>query len=219
MSLRPNPPSARTSPGQEHAPTNPSGLRQSHNASSYSSLSDAAKAIAASTAPDEIGALEVPVAVDYQVRRRRDSPPQSPTSTSPRPDLAYDAIPALSLAGPSINTRSPHAPPTETTALLGPLDVGERVHEGPCNHGTFSPRPTSPTNSLFAGSHTHSDAESDAPMPGVDGVLSASSAKRAKSWKKQWALRIKSKKMSTSSALAQQHGFKDSALMLVPPSP
>ena len=101
---------------------------------------------------------------------------------------------------------------TEATLLLR-----EDAHDGPCNHGTFSPRPTSPmsTSSLLGeslpGSPSESDAESS--LPGAGGLLSDDTSRRLRSWKRQWAAKMRSKKMSNSSALAERHGVKDSALM------
>ncbi|KAH6857174.1 sulfate transporter family-domain-containing protein [Chaetomium sp. MPI-CAGE-AT-0009] len=118
-----------------------------------------------------------------------------------------DARPAARhAAGPS------RQHPTESTSLLtGTLDLREEAHEGPCNHGTFSPRPTSPSGSLPADWLSPSESETEAPIPGIDGVISEGSRRR--SWKKRWASKMRSKKMSTSSALAEQHGVKDSGLM------
>ncbi len=157
MTSRSNP--SRT--GHDHAPTNPSGLRQTYTAASSSYAS-----------PD-------------------------------RSDGASDHPPS---AGPS-RQRS-----TETTALLGAtLDFREHAHEGPCNHGAFSPRPTSPSSSIQGDSVSASESEAEA--PGIDGAIAAGSSRKRRSWKRRWASKIKSKKMSTSSALAQRHGVKDSALM------
>ncbi|AEO58394.1 hypothetical protein MYCTH_2305695 [Thermothelomyces thermophilus ATCC 42464] len=101
---------------------------------------------------------------------------------------------------------------TDTTPLLGTsLDLREPVHEGPCNHGTFSPRPTSPTSSIPAIYFSPSESETESSGQGIDGVLSASSKK--KNWRRRWAAKIRSQKMSTSSALAERHGVEDSALM------
>lgn len=160
-------PTARA--GQDHAPTNPSGLRQTYTASSsYGSAG---------------------------TRSAR---------TSQGSDGASDHGPS---AGPS------RPRPTEITALLdATLDFREQAHEGPCNHGAFSPRPTSPSSSILGGD-SPSASESEAEVPGIDGVLAAPSPRKRKSWKRRWASKIKSKKMSTSSALAQQHGVRDSALM------
>ncbi|KAK0642205.1 hypothetical protein B0T16DRAFT_431678 [Cercophora newfieldiana] len=133
-----------------------------------------------------------------------DSPPVSPRS----PPVASNetSMPGFNLAGPS---RQPETA-TETTSLLG---YTEHAHDGPCNHGTFSPRPMSPTDSLAADSNIYSGSESDGSLPAMDGgVLSSEARKKRKSWK-QLASKMKSKKMSTSSALAKRHGFKDSTLM------
>ncbi|KAK4151704.1 sulfate transporter family-domain-containing protein [Chaetomidium leptoderma] len=112
------------------------------------------------------------------------------------------------VAGPS-RQRS-----TESTALLGAtLNLREEAHEGPCDHGTFSPRPTSPTSSLQGDSLSPSESEAETSLPGLDGVLSDDSSRRRRSWKRRWAAKMRSKKMSTSSALAEQHGVKDSTLM------
>ena len=102
---------------------------------------------------------------------------------------------------------------TESTALLGPaLLFREEAHEGPCNHGTFSPRPTSPTSSLQGDSRTPSEAEAEASLPPIDAALSGDSPAR-RGWKRAWAAKMRSKTMSNSSALAERHGVKDSALM------
>jgi hypothetical protein len=179
-------PSPFTSTSHDHAPTHPSGLRQSHSAASYTSLPDAAV--------EDNG---------------RDSPPLSPRS--PPPASNEINIPGFSLAGPSRQAETA----TETTSLLG---YREHAHDGPCNHGTFSPRPMSPTDSFAADSHVNSGSESDGSLPAVDGVLSSEPRKKRKSWKKL-ASQMKSKKMSTSRVLAKRHGFQDSTLMCVPVPP
>ncbi|KXX79387.1 High affinity sulfate transporter 2 [Madurella mycetomatis] len=164
---RPNAPR----PGHDHAPTNPSGLRQTYTASSHDSTEG-------------------------------DPHPQS----SPSPDRDDTARTHRHVAGPSTQ-RS-----TEATPLLGAaLDFREQLHEGPCNHGTFSPRPASPS-SFQTDQLSPSESESESVLPGIDGIMAGPSRKR-KSWKKQWAAKMRSKKMSTSSALAERHGVKDSALM------
>ncbi|KAL1843228.1 hypothetical protein VTJ49DRAFT_2559 [Mycothermus thermophilus] len=85
-----------------------------------------------------------------------------------------------SVPGPS------RPPPTETTALLGSiLDLRDEAHEGPCYHGTFSPRPATPDDSLHADS----------------------------TGRKSWTSKIRSKKMNTSSVLAEQYGVHDGPLM------
>jgi MFS superfamily sulfate permease-like transporter len=98
------------------------------------------------------------------------------------------------------------------------LDFRESAHEGPCNHGTFSPRPLSPASEdILADSLSLSESEPESPgLHTIDGVLSAGSHKKRKSWPKQWASKMRSKKMSTSSALAERHGVEDSPLMWAP---
>ncbi|KAK3323122.1 ADP-ribosylglycohydrolase-domain-containing protein [Cercophora scortea] len=169
----------------DHAPANPSGLRKSYTPFYGSS-------------PDRNS-------------DRRDSEQISPTS--PPVNLSNEPISYLSIAGPSIRGQSTSAaPPTESTALLGDgLEFGEHAHEGPCNHGTFSPRPMSPAGSIPSESHT--DSESEATMPLMDGVITQDARKKSKSWKGQLASKMRSKKMSTSSALAERHGVEDSGLM------
>ncbi|KAK4202307.1 ADP-ribosylglycohydrolase-domain-containing protein [Triangularia verruculosa] len=143
--------------GNHHAPTNPSGLRQSVTAGSYGSIDSGL-----SSSPDQAGYFD-----------RRHS------------------------AGPSRTS----ANPTEATSLLGStleFRDHEHVHDGPCDHGTFSPRPTSPGSFLARGreggdSAAQSESEAEAP--------------------KTWAARMRSKKMSTSRDLAERHGIRDNALM------
>lgn len=184
-------PQPYSSVSHDHAPVHPSGLRQSHTAASYSSLADAG-----------------------EVAARQDSPPLSPMS--PPPQTNDRDIPGLSLAGPSRqqSQHQHHDGASEHTPLLGSelLDLRETAHEGPCNHGTFSPRPMSPTDSLGADPQFLSGSESDGSLPALDAVMSGASRKR-RSWKKQLTSRMKSKKMSTSSVLAKRHGLEDSTLM------
>jgi len=171
------PPTGRASV-QDHTPAHPSGLRQSHTASSYGSIDEA---------------------------RTIDN-----TSVSPRSRPVHEArenAPSLSLAGPSGQR---HDAPSETTSLLGETfsEAGEHVHDGPCNHGTLSPKPGSPAHSLGADSHIHSGSESDSAVPSI---TRAGDGNRRR-WKR-FASSMRSKKMSTSTVLAQRHGVKASALM------
>lgn len=111
-------------------------------------------------------------------------------------------------AGPSEQRPVGKRAPTEITGLLR----GEQVHEGPCNHGTFSPRPSSPTTSILSSVPSIPPSESGALLQ--DGSTgSAAGAGGDPNWKKNWAKRIRSTKMANSRALAEQHGIKDSTLM------
>lgn len=200
-----------TAQRDSHVPVRPSGLRQSFTAASYESL-------------DEAGG-----------QQGNDSPPLSPRSPPANTGSNADVrgYSDLTVAGPSLQMPPIHETPTESTSLLGrSLDFREQAHEGPCNHGTFSPRPASPTgsgagglfDSAYAASHTDTESDSGSIGPAsIDGVIGGSGGgasepgrdgknKRTKSWKRQLTSRIKSKKMSTSSALARQHGVKASAL-------
>ncbi|KAI8626562.1 sulfate transporter 4.1 [Xylariaceae sp. FL1651] len=118
-------------------------------------------------------------------------------SSSSRPDDAE-----LSIAGPS-NHQDTHPldPADEATSLL----QHERAHEGSCNHGTFSPRASSPP---LRDPHTESERES---MVDSEGSVPSSEIRLLKgTWKRTLSSKIKSKKMATSSALAERHGFEDS---------
>jgi hypothetical protein len=105
----------------------------------------------------------------------------------------------MPLAGPSTAT--------ESTALLrDTLNIREHAHDGPCNHGTFSPRPISPTSLHSSqGDDEHSPSDSDSGRRGKE------SGKN--DWRRTWASKIKSKKMSTTSALAERHGVKHTWFM------
>lgn len=130
--------------------------------------------------------------------------PESDTHTNPRPR--------------PVNPR----PASETTALLSESLHGDHAHEGPCDHGTFPPRPISPSTSFGYGPNNFSHNASRAPSPGassqnslpiVDSVLAFVAAKGAPDWRKRWARKMRSKTMSTSSELAERHGVKDSGFM------
>lgn len=118
---------------------------------------------------------------------------------------------------------NPDRLPSETTGLLSDALYRDHAHEGPCDHGTFSPRPASPSTSF--GRPLNSQNDSRAPSPGassesslpiIDSVVAFVSAKGASDWKKRWARKMRSKTMSTSSELAERHGVKDNAFMYVP---
>ncbi|OTB03862.1 hypothetical protein M426DRAFT_321351 [Hypoxylon sp. CI-4A] len=107
-------------------------------------------------------------------------------------------------AGPSAQHEFPVDESNETTSLLH----HERVHEGHCDHGTFSPRASSPpprsaTSDAERGSVAGSDGSGSSSMPSSDTLLRGN-------WKKTFSNRVRSKKMTDSSTLAQQHGVQDS---------
>ncbi|KAI1871888.1 hypothetical protein JX265_005874 [Neoarthrinium moseri] len=90
---------------------------------------------------------------------------------------------------------------SETTSLLH----HERAHPGPCDHGTFSPRPMSPTPS--------SPRESDLDVGSLLGSEASIERQLKGNWRKTLSSKMKTKTMTNSSALAEQHGFKDSRMM------
>ncbi|KAI0164577.1 sulfate transporter 4.1 [Xylariaceae sp. FL1272] len=144
-----NSPSSRP---HNHAPSTPSGLRQSRTVSSSSSHLDG------SDHNDHI----------------------SKHSNSPDPESAH-----------------------ETTSLLP-----EHAHDGPCNHGTFSPRATTPPLRDLP-----NESERDSMLDSEGSLFSSETPLLKGAWRKTFSNKMKSKKMATSSALAERHGFEDSWLM------
>jgi hypothetical protein len=140
------------------------------------------------------------------------SPRTRPTTYFGNNGSSYEVGEDLSLshAGPS-------GAPTETTALLQDV-LSDRPcsHAGSCNHGTFSPRPSSPAPS-DSGSDTGVDSAGDGPsasIPIIDGLISTVTGSRNSStWRRSLARKVRSKKMSTSSILAERHGLTDTGSM------
>ncbi|KAI4602804.1 hypothetical protein KJ359_008023 [Pestalotiopsis sp. 9143b] len=102
---------------------------------------------------------------------------------------------SASQAGPSASGGANNT--SETTSLLHHHD---RAHPGPCDHGTFSPRPSSPVGSSFRGSDAGSLLGSDASVTKGN-------------WRKTLSSKMKTKTMTNSRSLAERHGFKDSKMM------
>ncbi|OAA65168.1 sulfate transporter [Niveomyces insectorum RCEF 264] len=192
-----------------HTPSNPSGLRQSFTLSSSSSSSSPRNTQTASRSPPD---------------SPQPSPRTRPTVLSGNDDVADDVH--LSRAGPSeprpFVQLGSTGPPSETTALLQDvLDDRRCSHSGPCNHGTFSPRPASPDESGDSTDTGFDDSAVDGPstpMPILDGLISTITGSRnSRSWRRSLARKVRSKKMSTSSVLAERHGLTDTSSMWVPP--
>ncbi|KAG5948545.1 hypothetical protein E4U60_001458 [Claviceps pazoutovae] len=106
--------------------------------------------------------------------------------------------------------------PSESTPLI-PAERSRRrrstAHPGVCEHGTFSPRPTSPLEAEFpfpAGA-TAADADTtglfdnSACKPSSDGGIAG--------WKLWFGGRMRTRKMDQSRELAQQAGIHDTPLM------
>ncbi|KAF3024105.1 hypothetical protein E8E14_002787 [Neopestalotiopsis sp. 37M] len=121
---------------------------------------------------------------------RKSHTPSSSSLFNAGGDADGDASTTASQAGPSGGAN------TETTSLLH----HDRAHPGPCDHGTFSPRPSSPTGSSFKGSDAGSLLGSDASVTKGN-------------WRKTLSSKMKTKTMTNSRSLAERHGFKDSKMM------
>ena len=67
------------------------------------------------------------------------------------------------------------------------------------------------TERSYTPSMTDTESEAGGNVPIIDGLMNKISGK--KNWRRRWVQKIKSKKMSTSSALAQRHGIQDDAFM------
>ncbi|KAF3766686.1 hypothetical protein M406DRAFT_345114 [Cryphonectria parasitica EP155] len=149
------------------------------------------------------------------------------SSSSSSSSSSSVAAPPSAQRAPTHTTSGPSSPsnhdrlPSETTALLGDTFYRDHAHEGPCDHGTFSPRPASPSTSNIRSNNASQDisraaspgASSESSLPIIDSVVAYVSAKGASDWRRRWARRIKSKTMSRSGELAERHGVKDSPYM------
>lgn len=174
-----------------HAPVHPSGLRQS--------LGD--------DLPPHDGAQS-----SGSSSHRSSRPDLSPRSR-PRTYTGYDDdVDDMAPAGPGGEPLPrPPAVPTESTALLrGVLDADD----GRWNHRTFAPRDCSPSASMTsADSGRGSGTDSASSVPILDGLITSIAGSSNAAWGRKWARKMRSKKMSTSSQLAERHGVKDTTLM------
>lgn len=94
----------------------------------------------------------------------------------------------------------------EATSLL----PHGRAHDGPCNHGTFSPRASTPPPRDI-----HDEPEGSSLLGGSAASSETAPLLRSSRWTKTLSNMMKSKTMTTSSALAEQHGFEDSWYMYI----
>ncbi|KAJ2905500.1 sulfate transporter 4.1 [Zalerion maritima] len=213
MSSSPRPSHKRTSSHHDHAPVTPSSLRQSYTASTPPSPEDehhrSSSQDAAAATPTAPRSLTTPERRPSTTSRGTAmSPPASPLRSPARFGILDHVVP---LAGPSATKA------TETTGLL--KDWREHAHPGPCNHGTFSPRPGTPSGSVVEG--LDSDAGEDAlnddsdtsgsSVPLIDAVVGKLTGRQ--SWKKKLAKRMKSKTMNHTSHIAEEAGIEDSWTM------
>lgn len=133
------------------------------------------------------------------------SAPNNPSRPSSRPDSSDRSRPGTSNQPP----RSLSTEPSESTALLQNVLRDPAVHEGPCSHGTFSPRVPSPVSS----SHVGGDSGRSSSSGPVDSVLNI--VPGSQSWRRRLARKMKTRSAHTSQALAEQAGFNANARMYV----
>ena len=193
----------RATSSHRHNPITPSGLRQTHTVSTP-------------LGPEhDNGSQDAPTTLPVDLTRTNTSrgtamsPPLSPVGVRGRIGGFDEATPP---AGPSGSGRRM----TEATALL--RDWRERPHPGPCSHGTFSPRPGTPSSTIIErvesdpGGASHDETESTtSSIPVLDAVIGGLMG--LPDWKKKLAKRAMSNKMSSSGSLAKEAGVKDSVYM------
>jgi hypothetical protein len=181
---------------RDHAPANPSGLRQSRTVS-QESLRDQ---------PDNDHDAS-PLSISDVDPRGNSSRPGYPVNMDPTSEN-----PAI---GSSARDQLPSSPNENTSLLRSFLGAREAIHEGPCNHGTFSPRLSSPaptSRSLFGDdSDFHMDGSTQSQSPFNEGIIPGSSEER--NWRRRLTSQMQSRKMSTSRVLAERHGVRDSTIM------
>ena len=104
-----------------------------------------------------------------------------------------------------------------TTSLHKSHSRSHPAHAGPCNHGTFSPRPSTPTEEYpFNDANGSESAGSETPVSGttiavLDNAISGLVGHD--DWKKWLKRRMRTKKMGQSRELAHRAGFQDTPLM------
>ncbi len=178
---------------QHHAPITPSGLRESVTlAQSPEDLRDGG---------DTRGnRMTVPSSSEP-------SPNTYPTHPNHEPDVDEHSLDGETHGISEFGSKVA----TETTALLRkPFEfvIGTPAHNGPCNHGTFSPRLESRADSVrsghsgfgFGGSPPRRVGSGEGSGGILEGIFSS---------------RRSTKKMSTTSYLAERHGITNTRTMYV----
>lgn len=98
----------------------------------------------------------------------------------------------------SSSSRGPRAAATESTPLIQP-DYSthcSNAHPGACDHGTFSPRASTPTNTFRSDTGTSSG-----------GLFDSSTLTGSEDWKSWFGMRMKTRKMGRSTELAERAGL------------
>lgn len=203
MSRRPSSPPAASasssrnpsiiSQAQQHAPLTPSGLRESHTLA---------------RSPEEMREEE-----SILGGRREATHSSEPSPNSKPTHLDEDPSADEDLDGKQSGLADlGHRAATETTALLKkPFEfiVGTPAHDGSYNHGTFSPRLESRAESIRSGN-----------SGGFGGSPPRGSYSRQGSgvFGNLFPPRRPTKKMSTTSYLAERHGITNTTMMYVLPN-
>lgn len=202
-------PSIRSQTPNLHAPTRPSQLREAHTLSSSPDQG-------VSTPGDDIGGV-----TGNSNSNAQSSPSTTPTAepTGPQSPNIADKDKDTASNSPEIQSQSSPPPreprhwlgrpPTlagevarESTPLLQrPLEISsERAHEGPCNHGTFSPNTISRPASIKSQETTDSARERGFFRSVAAGIAPTNNAKR-----------------NTTARLAEEHGLILNKTMYVLP--
>lgn len=192
-------PSIRSQTPNIHAPTRPSQLREAHTLSPPpdqgantpgDSNSNAQSSPSTTSTPEPTGS-QTPNMADKDKESASSSPEargqsSPPPSREPRHWLGRPP----KLAGEA----------RESTPLLRrPLDItSERAHEGPCNHGTFSPDTTSRPASIKSQETTESARDRGFFRIVAAGIAPANNVKR-----------------NTTARLAEEHGLRLNKTMYV----
>lgn len=192
-----NSPGIRSPSIQQHAPINPSGLREAHTIAS---------------SPEDVRNFERSTDAPSS---SEPSPTTHPTHLDTDPAADDDAIDGRTHGFSGLGSRAV----TETTALLKkPFEfVTGPAHTGPCNHGTFSPRFESRTPSVRSGLGGFGGS------PSANGEPSEPETNKSIFSNFFENIGLKSgtgggkKKMSTTNYLAERHGITNTTSMYVLP--
>lgn len=203
-------PSIRSQTPNLHAPARPSQLREAHTLSSSpdQGVSEPGDGIGGESGSSDNNAQSTPSTVPTAEQ----TGPQAPNIANKDKDTAFNSPEVQSQSSPSHSREPRHwlgRPPKlagevtrESTPLLQrPLEISsERAHEGPCNHGTFSPNTTSRPASIKSQETTDSARERGFFRSVAAGIAPANNAKR-----------------NTTARLAEEHGLKLNKTMYVSP--
>ena len=217
----PNPSSEASSPAHsrsasinsltvnQHAPLTPSGLRETQT---LSVSPDETRDEHAEASGSEISPGTSPALVGHF---GRDSVPKLPTIAAEGEDEGDKGHEGHDEGGPAHENKSllgqfgmvAGEAARETTLLLQkPIEfVTSYAHPGPCNHGTFSPKPSSRAASIRGNDGNKNDTNGRGSR-GIFGSIADSLAGSGSNV---------AKKMSTTARLAEEHGIKTSSTMYV----